>query len=629
MKRLPLIVLIILLAFAALLAGCTMRESGAAQPGGQTPAPAATPEAEATPDPIPTPAPMEAVISQSTPSYVLPADYDQLAQALENIAQNQGQTLWGQKGSWHADGAEDDVQLTGTRIGEGSPAGDIMATDGQYLYLLADKDLVIVQLSPDGASVVSRTKVGEDWTAWDSTSGQSVNGSEKIPFAVYCRGDRVMVLSDYYQYTTQNNETGYTEYIAVDTYDVSEPAWPRRLSTFGQDGSPVYIAERGDALIVVTEWSFAAEEGADPSAFVPMTHFNDGYEDHTAVLGPEKLLAVRDGRDECCAVVAIYDFTAFGMTDERVIYGVRADPFIGEDEILFPVTRVAEGFSRSYTDPEKGAATEFAAAACTDLYRFVLGKGNTGYAALDFDGVYTVEGAVGNANCLDRYDGQLRCAVVTDERRRTDYAGGLTKIETITSCDILMLDRTLTVAWKAEDLTEGYPHCWIGYLGDRAVVTNEGSSSVLVKLNTGSPAPEKKTLSSAVSAQAIRALGELGYTAFYRSEAGKLTLTVYDTELETLFERSFGSDHSSTLENLAGYFTDGASGIIAFSADDSYCVYGFDPDKGLTLKGDVFLSDWAWNARGFILDGFLYVSDTCEMFIYDLTDFSLVSRIEF
>ena len=236
---------------------------------------------------------------------------------------------------------------------------------------------------------------------------------------------------------------------------------------------------------------------------------------------------------------------------------------------------------------------------------------------------------MGDANCLDRYDGQLRCAVITDERRRTDLTNGGGKIERAVSCDILLFDGTFTVVGTAENLTEGFPNCWIGYLGDRAVVTDRGSSSALVKLNGAEPQPDVTQLPKAVSAQAIRSLDGLGYTAFYQSEAGKLTLTVYDPEMALLAERTFGSDHSSTLENLAGYFTDGASGIIAFSADDSYCVYGFDPDKGLTLKGDVFLSDWAWNARGFILDGFLYVADTCEMFIYDLTDFSLVSRIEF
>ena len=94
-------------------------------------------------------------------------------------------------------------------------------------------------------------------------------------------------------------------------------------------------------------------------------------------------------------------------------------------------------------------------------------------------------------------------------------------------------------------------------------------------------------------------------------------------------ERTFGSDHSSTLENQAGYFADGEANVIAFSADDSYCVYGFDPDQGLVLRGDVFLTDWAWNARGFCLDGLLYVADTKEVCIYDLSDFSCLKQLSF
>ena len=90
MKRSYLICLLILLFAAFTLAGCTMRETTVSGSGDQPAAPSATPEATATPEPIPTPAPIEAVIAQSSPSYVIPRDYDQLQQALEEIAQKWG-----------------------------------------------------------------------------------------------------------------------------------------------------------------------------------------------------------------------------------------------------------------------------------------------------------------------------------------------------------------------------------------------------------------------------------------------------------------------------------------------------------------------------------------------------------
>ena len=626
MKRLPLICLLFLLFIILSFAGCTMRETAAPVTGTDTNTPSSTPEATATPEPIPTPVPIGLIIEQSAPSYVFPSDYDQLLQALKTIEQNKDKTLWEEKGNWYIEDPADGVQLTATRMGEGPRTGDIMATDGQHLYLLADKDLVILDLSPDGASVVSRTKIGEDWSSWEDTSAHTVNGSEKIPFAVFCKGDRLIVLSDYYNYTSDSTDLGYTEYTSVATYDISDPALPLQLTDFGQEGAPVSAEVNGDALLVITERPYTIGEGdTNPSDFVPSNH----YKGESSVLSPEKLLAVEDGRSAVCSVVGVYDFAAGGLTDERVVYGAPAEPFISDGEIIFIVSRVAEGFSRSYNDPADGSSTEFAAAACTDLYRFVLDKSDAHTSILRFDGIYTLEGAVEDPRCLDRYDGQMRCAVIRDERWRTDLANGGGKIERSVSCDILLFDGTFTVVGAAENLSEGFPDCWIGYLGDKAVVTDRGSSSALVKLNGVELQPDVTQLPKAVSAQAIRSLDDLGYTAFYRSEAGKLTLTVYDAEMEPLVERIFGSDHSSTLENLAGYFTDGASGIIAFSADDSYCVYGFDPEKGLSLKGDVFLSDWAWNARGFILDGYLYVADTRELFIYDLTDFSLISRVEF
>ena len=290
---------------------------------------------------------------------------------------------------------------------------------------------------------------------------------------------------------------------------------------------------------------------------------------------------------------------------------------------------MAEGFSRSYTDPEKGPATEFAAAACTDLYRFVVSKNESGQYDLRFDNVCTVEGAAGDPHCLDRYADQLRCAVIRDERRRTDYDSGLHVIDTETSCDmLLLLDSSLTVASEVCDLADGNADGWIGYLGDRAVVTEQERGSSLILLD-GSSDANVKQLSQTVLAQSIRSLGDQGYTAFYRSEAGKLTLTVYDEEMEPLSERSFGSDHSSTLENQAGYFSDGEAGVIAFSADDSYCVYGWSEEKGLYLRGDIYMDDWAWNARGFYLDEVLYVANTQELLLYELKDFTCLKHIRF
>lgn len=623
MKRLPFICLIILLFSAFLLTSCTMRDNVPAGPDGDSDAPAASPEAVITPEPVPTPIPVELVITQSSPSYTTFSEYTQLSDALSAIEEKQGQTLWAQKGNWHVEGLGE-VQLTGTRAGEGASAGDIMTTDGEYLYMIADKDLVIVRLAVDGAAAVSRTKIGSDWTAWEDTSGQKVNGSEKIPSAVFCSGDRLVVISDYYNYSSQNGDTGYTEYTAVDIFDISDPAAPVLLTEYGQDGAPTAAKINGKAFVLITDWQYVLdEENADPTAGIPASH----HQGQITVLSPDKLMAVTDGSGAGCSVMGVYDLTAGVMSDARAVYGVPADPFVGEDEIVFYVPRVAESYSRSYTDPDNGAATEFAAAACTDLYRFVIDEKENSGSTVSFDGVYTVEGVIGDSRCLDRYEGQFRCAAIKDERRRTDYENGRHKIERITSCDIMLLDGSMKVAASAE-LSDGDSDTWVGFLGDRAVITHE-NGSILARLSDAEALRDTKTLSRRVMAQAIRDLGEKGYSAFYRSEAGKLTLTVYDTELEPLFERSFGSDHSSTLENQAGYFADGDSGIIAFSADDSYCVYALEADKGLTLRGNVYLNDWAWNARGFILDGSLYVADKKELFIYDLTDFSKLNQIVF
>ena len=234
----------------------------------------------------------------------------------------------------------------------------------------------------------------------------------------------------------------------------------------------------------------------------------------------------------------------------------------------------------------------------------------------------TVGGAVSGPDCLEIRDGELYCAVSADERRITRFSSGRGEESREYGFALLRLNKDLVPTDTLRLFSEGDEDGWIGFLDDTAVFSGvDSGNSYLIDLSEGESL-SFRTLDTSVMADSIRSLGDNGYSAFYRTGSGKLSLTVYDTSMAPLDERLFGSDHSNTLENLAGYFAHGDPSVIAFSADDSYCVYGLDEDGKLFLRGDVFLTDWAWNARGFLYDGLLYVSDTKEIFVYDTADFS-------
>ena len=137
------------------------------------------------------------------------------------------------------DGASDDPESGGKGDGEGEGTfysgtnvqvagvdeGDIVKTDGTYIYILRGSELIVMQA--DGADVtdVSNVFVGQDWEQTTTEDGQT-HTQEKLPLELYLADGRAVVLSSYTDWTgsdTSSDELSGSgnNYVTVDIYDVS------------------------------------------------------------------------------------------------------------------------------------------------------------------------------------------------------------------------------------------------------------------------------------------------------------------------------------------------------------------------------------------------------------------------
>jgi hypothetical protein len=129
----------------------------------------------------------------------------------------------------------------------GIDEGDIVKTDGTYIYVLHDLELIIYKADGAETGELSRTTVGQAWRE----SGDGKAGEEKYPFEIYVYGDRLAVLSTRYSAVVYSAapaaETDRASmpaiwyprsngYLCVDIYDVSDAARPVLKSSLGQDG---------------------------------------------------------------------------------------------------------------------------------------------------------------------------------------------------------------------------------------------------------------------------------------------------------------------------------------------------------------------------------------------------------
>ena len=110
---------------------------------------------------------------------------------------------------------------------------------------------------------------------------------------------------------------------------------------------------------------------------------------------------------------------------------------------------------------------------------------------------------------------------------------------------------------------------------------------------------------------------------------GRMTITFCDRNMKSAASKTFASDHSSTLENHRAYITDADRDLLTFTADDSYCIYGYDSEKGIVLRADVYLNDWAWNAKGLLIGDLLYIADGKEIVVLSAETLEKVAELTF
>ncbi len=620
MKKHDTLFLLIFLIWVLFANGCVKKEV-AIQTTPGTPAPVVTSEPTPTPVPTPTPLPYDAVAENTSPDYSFASDYSEAENVLYTVRENYAVRENGED-ALNAVFDQDQggtVQLTAARLQDAPRSGGSIVSDGSYLYVLSGKDLTIVRADGGNAEVVSRTVVGVDWTGEENPELQTVLGWEKTPLAVYPMGDRLAVIGDCYGYNGAAGDLTYTEYTSVDLYSVSDPAAPVLLSAYGQDGAFRSAGIHGGTLYVMTTFElFLSIDPALPASFVPRLYEGE----QAAVLPAESIFLAPHGCYSGYSFLGTYDLPSASRNGAMALLGLGPDAYEADGSLFFITNRWSESFSR--TVEENGwNAEETAVARCSEIFCFNVD------GAVALRSAALVEGEIPDSGALDLRGGELRYAARLRNGLYTGISDEPFWRDRQTGVRIAVLDGDLRPVAAADQTSVNGAVSWVGFLRDAAVTTTDAGSSHLVSLPGGNAALAADALSDAVCADAILPWGDRGYMAFYRAQDGKLTLTVRDTGLRELSSRTFGSDHSNTLESRECYLTDEKANIFGFAADDSYCIYGLDENGRLVFRKDVFLNDWAWNARCFRNGERLYVVDTREVFILDADSLEILDQLPF
>ena len=618
MKRLTIFMLIFCL-LAGLLAGCGTKD-----------------EVEETPEPQ---------LVEPTPevrnvSLKFAESYEEVRDALKAARQSMDSVKTYNEGI-RADGAVAEAEeaagdvasaetyYSGTNVQvSGVDEGDIVKTDGTYIYVLRDVELIIMKAEGKNVSEVSHTIVGTEWEAAEGENGVEET-KEKMPVSLYIVGDRAVVISSYYHWVSdaEKEDAAGSNYVTVDIYDLADRSAPKLIKSLGQDGYQIDSRVIGDKLYLCTAYYVLDSAQEDPENYVPRLYI-DGTGEPVAC-GTIGILPFEDSTTY--SVLTSYDLTAASVIVTQSILGGGETVYMNTENLFLCRTVYGDHAYEAGTDGPY-QVTEHRTDVTTAINRFEVADG-----ALTYSATGTVPGSLNNQFSLDEYNGYLRLATTEQNGGYKLYVDEGHKFENYEpmdsdrSNDVFVLDGDLNVVGSVTDLAP-----------DESVYSArfDGAYGYLCTYRTVDPI-FAVDLSDPAAPQVVGELSLSGYSDYLHlwtehqlfglgmqtqeisSEDGTtarvdgMKMVMIDTtDPAALKEESMleiDADYSQALYNHKAILVDSARDLIAFPAEGNYLVYGYSAEQGFQMKKEItFENEWDWQSRGlYIGDCFYVVSSDC------------------
>ncbi len=585
--------------------------------------PADLPEPELS-DPVPlfpsdTPAPDDApAASVLSPA----ADYAEVFAALQatrgDAAINGGILDEGVKDEPEADApAEDSAgsDFSGTNVQvAGVDEGDIVKTDGKYIYILSDTELKIVEALGADTRLLSSTQVGQPWIFEDNQE------SSKSPFALYILGDRLAVLSNEYSWRSWEEADGEwayenTQVLRLDIYDISDPASPTLLHSPGQDG---YCSDsrllNGKLYLISSFFSYDCREDK-PESYIPRL-----YDSASAQLLPaDCILLPEEGKASEHTLICVYDLESGLRTDNLSLLGSNVTVYMNSRSLYLAANVTAHIESEPYQDSIY-TVVDHENSARVQITRFDLEGGLTLAAS------GAVDGYLLNQFSMDEYDGHLRLVTTQSGSRYSVYTDPEFGFENYVwdedlkqSNALYILDENLNVTGSITGLAEDERVYSVRFDGEIAYFVTFRETDPLFSVDLSDPSAPAVLYALKIPgfSQYLHVYGEgrlfgLGMDA--DEETGwteSMKLSMFDTsnpanvtEKHKLLLDSYWSE---ALYNHKAILIAPDKDLIAFPSDFGYDVYGYSDEAGFYLRGQFSTEGWSSNSRGLYIGQSIYI----------------------
>ena len=528
-------------------------------------------------------------LEKQTGSYARGGDVMLLEESAEITTMDAGaaDTAANQKVTGEADYSQTNVREAGV------DEGDVVKTDGSYLYILKSSGSVrIVD--------IRGTKMKEIAEIQPEKLNESIED-------LYLDGDRLMLITTGYESSMEEAESDmYTvnryQYTALTVYDITEREHPEMTGRITQEGDYRQSRKNGDYVYLLTQYSPSLGDSFEDSSVMPLVN--------------EQKLAISDvylpdqtSQPDYLVASGINIQDPENVISSKAIVSGAADFYMSSDNLFICNNNWNDGKSS------------------TEILRFACEDGEITAGAM-----CELPGFLNDTFSLDEYQGYLRVLLTEDSNGESN--------------SLYILDADMQVTGAIRDLADGETIRSARFMGTIAYFVTFRQTDPLFCADLSDPD----------NPQILSELKLTGFSSYLHPYGDHLLLGVgYEAEEETGSQTGvklsmFDISEPSQVEELDKYVIKGASylpsdydykailadgekNLIGFVCDGEYLVFSYDEEKGCQNLLTYTMSDWEYwdgdaSCRGVYAGDEFYIVDQDEVLCFDMNqDFTLTDRL--
>ncbi|MBR4896219.1 MAG: beta-propeller domain-containing protein, partial [Clostridia bacterium] len=542
---------------------------------------------------------------------------------------------------------------------EGIDEGDIVKTDGRYLYVLKNRsEIVILKAAGEATEVVSRFSVADgdngyfggiwpDGVKNDQLEVYKNSWAEEI----YVLGDTLAVITDRSEYSSgeidgiwRYDDRNYTN---ADFYDISDRANPYYVTSEGQDGSYLTSRLKDGKLYLLTRrwvyrWSDYKEE--DYGSYIPMLYNADGMR----VTPVDRIFWPETSEESDYTIISRFSMDSRSMEDSASILGAGNTVYMSHDWLYLADTRYYEEAQAERTESVY-TVTDYIYGNRTEILKISYADGFSVAAS------GTVRGDLLNQFSMDEWDGCLR--VVTTEWNNAytiyeDKEYGFTNYQYKDSKQtngLYVFDAGMNLIGALDELAENERVYSVRFDGGVGYFVTFRQVDPLFTVDLRDPA--NPTIMSELKipgfSNYLHPWGDgflfgLGQNA--DEETGRtdgMKLSMFDvSDPFGVFERdklSLDISYSEGLYNHKAILAAPQKNLIGFPSSNGYLLYTYTPEEGFRLMNEVTINEytkdgWYWwdtDSRGLYVGEDIYILTSQFAVVLDMNTGNLLARVAY